>query len=217
MRSNQLLKRLVKPLFAFRSNKKKLAKHNLTEVFTHKDHTYYRFPKEVNLPLERFSMALGLMERISSGLSGSEMEQILEGMEKALSAGLSNPKNAAVVAGYIHVIRERQTNVIHRDLLLNLAAIWVIRDDEDPTIINPDIHNQKLNEFDAICKGGSHDFFSQLGIMPLVPLLSMSAEELQTLWEYNIVQQRKLIETLTHLDSHQTTGQRKRKMDFEAK
>ena len=32
--------------------------HNLVEVFTHEGHTYYRFPKEVNLPLERFSMSM---------------------------------------------------------------------------------------------------------------------------------------------------------------
>jgi len=70
----------------------------MVELFKHEGHTYYRFPKELNLPLERFSMSMSLMERISSGLSGAEMERILAGMERALSAGLSNPKNAAVVA-----------------------------------------------------------------------------------------------------------------------
>ena len=194
----------------FRTSKKKAnTKDNLVKVFEHDGHTYYRFPKEVNLPLERFSMALSLMERISSGLSGAEMELILEGMEKALASGLSNPKNAAVVASYIHVIRERQNNVIHRDLLLNFAAVWVIRDDEDGSVINPDIHNAKLELFDAMCKEASHDFFSQLDITPLFPLLTMSAEELQTLWEYNTVQQRNLIKTLSQLDSHRTTGQKR--------
>ncbi|MFN7912350.1 MAG: hypothetical protein ACK5QC_11000 [Bacteroidota bacterium] len=162
-------------------------------------------------------MALGLMERISSGLSGAEMEQILEGMEKALAAGLSTPKNAAVVAGYIHVIRERQNSVIHRDLLLNFAAVWVVRDDEDPTIVNADIHQSKLEVFDAMCKEASHDFFSQLHITPLLPLLTMSPQELQTLWEYNIVAQRQLMESLTMLDSHQTTGQKRSRRNSEAK
>lgn len=197
----------------FRTSKKEASpKANLVKVFQHERHSYYRFPKEVNLPLERFSMALSLMERISSGLSGSEMEQILEGMEKALASGLSNPKNAAVVASYIHVIRERQNNVIHRDLLLNFAAVWVIRDDEDANVINPDIHNAKLELFDAMCKEGSHDFFSRLDITPLLPLLTMSAEELQTLWEYNTVQQKNLIKTLSQLDSHRTTGQKRQPM-----
>lgn len=207
----QLFKRLGERLPWFTSPKKADPKHNLVEVFKHDGHTYYRFPKETNLPLERFSMALGLMERISSGLSGGEMEQILEGMERSLAAGLSNPKNAAVVAAYIHIIRERQSNVIHRDLLLNFAAVWVVRDDEDPAIVNPDIHSAKLEVFDAMCKEASHDFFSRLDITPLLPLLTMSAEDLQTLWEYNIVQQRNLTQSLSQLNTHQITEQGKHK------
>ena len=213
----QLFKRFAGQLPWFTSRKKDAPKHNLVEVFKHDGHTYYRFPKETNLPLERFSMALGLMERISSGLSGGEMEQILEGMEKSLAAGLSNPKNAAVVAAYIHIIRERQSNVIHRDLLLNFAAVWVVRDDEDPAIVNPDIHSAKLEVFEAMCREASHDFFSKLDITPLLPLLTMSAEDLQTLWEYNIVQQRNLTQSLTQLDTHQITEQGKHKKTYATK
>ena len=181
----------------------------MVELFKHEGHTYYRFPKELNLPLERFSMSMSLMERISSGLSGSEMEKILAGMERALSAGLSNPKNAAVVATYIHVIRERQGTVIHRDLLLNLAATWVVREDEDPGQIDPDIHQQKLTLFEAMCKEASHDFFTKLDIDPLMPLLNMSPQDFQILWEYNVEAQRKLIQALTHLNTHLDTGRKK--------
>ena len=186
---------------------------NLVKVFTHDGHGYLRFPKEVNMPLERFSMSMALLERLSSGLSGKEMESILNEMEKALSAGLGNPKNAALMATYIHIIRERQDSVIHRDLLLNIAATWVIRDDEDPYIINPDIHKEKLDVFEAMCKEGSHDFFTRLGIEPLTPLMSMSAEDFQTLWEHNVQQQRKLVAALTLLDTHRDTGRTKPKRD----
>jgi hypothetical protein len=181
----------------------------MVELFKHEGHTYYRFPKELNLPLERFSMSMGLMERISSGISGGEMDKILSGMEKALSAGLSNPKNAAVVAAYIHVLRERQNNVIHRDILLNLAATWVVRGDEDPGSIDPDIHKQKLELFEGMCKEASHDFFTRLDIDPLMPLLTMSPQDFQILWEYNVEAQRKLMQAISHLDSHLDTGRKK--------
>jgi hypothetical protein len=184
---------------------------NLVKIFTHDGHNYLRFPKEVNMPLERFSMSMALLERLSSGLSGNEMESILNEMEKALSAGLGNPMNAALMATYIHIIRERQDTVIHRDLLLNIAATWVLRDDEDPYIINPDIHKEKLDVFEAMCKEGSHDFFTRLAIEPLTPLMSMSAEDFQTLWEYNVQQQRKLIAALTLLNTHRNTGRTKPK------
>jgi hypothetical protein len=162
-------------------------------------------------------MSMALLERLSSGISGSEMEGILEGMEKALSAGLSNPKNAALVATYIHIIRERQDTIIHRDLLLNIAATWIIRDDEDPTIINNDIHKEKLEVFEKMCKEGSHDFFTRVAIEPLMPLISMSADDFKKLWDYNVEQQRNLIKALTHLDGVQEPERVKRPRELKIK
>jgi len=204
-------------LHLFNRWNQKQTSYNLVKVFTKDGYDYLRFPKETNMPLERFSMSMALLERLSSGISGSEMEGILEGMEKALAAGLSNPKNAALVATYIHIIRERQDTIIHRDLLLNIAATWIIRDDEDPTIINNDIHKEKLEVFEKMCMEGSHDFFTRLGIEPLIPLMSMSAEDMQKLWVYNVEAQRNLIKALTHLDSLHDTERVKRPRELKLK
>ena len=195
----------------------KQSSYNLVKVFTQDGYNYLRFPKETNMPLERFSMSMALLERLSSGISGSEMEGILEGMEKALAAGLTNPKNAALVATYIHIIRERQDTIIHRDLLLNIAATWLIRDDEDPTIINGDIHKEKLEVFEKMCNGGVHDFFTRVAIEPLIPLMSMSPEDMQKLWVYNQEAQRNLIKALTHLDSVQEPERVKRPRELKVK
>jgi hypothetical protein len=215
----KLLRKLMPRSLWHRYNRwsKKQTGFNLIKVFTQDGYNYLRFPKETNMPLERFSMSMALLERLSSGISGSEMEAILEGMEKALAAGLSNPKNAALVATYIHIIRERQDTIIHRDILLNIAATWIIRDDEDPTIINNDIHNEKLKVFEAMCKEGSHDFFTRLGIEPLIPLMNMSAKDFKTLWEYNVEAQRNLIKALTHLDSLHDSERVKRPRELKLK
>ena len=215
----KLLRRLTPRSLWHQFNRwnKKQTSYNLVKVFTQDGYNYLRFPKETNMPLERFSMSMALLERLSSGISGAEMDMILEAMEKALSAGLSNPKNAALVATYIHIIRERQDTIIHRDLLLNIAATWIIRDDEDPTIINNDIHKEKLEVFEKMCNGGVHDFFSRLGIEPLIPLMSMSAEDMQKLWVYNVEAQRNLIKALTHLDSHHDTERVKRPRELKLK
>jgi hypothetical protein len=209
----QLFKKLGGRLLfrSWRNRSAELPKYNLVQLFQRDGYTYYRFPKETSLPLERFSMSMGLLERLSSGLSGGEMEQILSEMEKALAAGLSNPKNAAIMATYIHIIRERQSTVIHRDLLLNIAATWVVRSDENPALINPDIHKQKLEVFEAMAGEGSHDFFTRLDIEPLKPLLTISPSDLTVLWEYNLTQIQKLNEALTLLTIHREGGQRKRK------
>ena len=48
------------------------------------------------MPLERFAMSMTLLERLSSGLSGSEMDKILNEMEKALAAGIQAFKSSWV-------------------------------------------------------------------------------------------------------------------------
>jgi hypothetical protein len=212
----KLFKRLGERLrLTFTRSKK--TNYNLVEVFKHGGHRYYRFPKELNMPLERFAMSMTLLERLSSGLSGSEMDKILNEMEKALAAGLSNPKTAALMGAYIHVIRERQNTVIHRDLLLNIAATWIIRDDENPAVVNPDVHQQKLTLFEELSKGAAHDFFYSLGIEPLMPLFNISPEEFQTLWEYNTVEVQKLSESLRRLSSHRKAGLKGQQRDSESK
>ncbi len=204
----QLFTRITKRHKWVRRNVPKL---NLIHIFTKDGIRYYKYPKESNLPLERFAMVMSLLERLGSGLSGQEMELILTEMEKDIALGLSNPKVAARVAMYVHIIRERQDTVIHKDILLNLAATFIIKEGEDPTLINPDIHREKLNTFELMCSGGAHDFFMNADLEPLRPLMSMSPKDMQTLWEHNVVLQRQLHDSITLLTSHRATGRKEQK------
>jgi hypothetical protein len=197
-----------RPLHSWKWIRKNTPDLNLVHIFTNEGIKYYKFPKESNLPLERFAMVMALLERLSSGLSGSEMDTILNEMEKDVAAGLSNPKTAARVAMYIHIMRERQSTVIHRDILLNLASTFIIREGEDPYTINPDTHKQKLETFESMCNGGAHDFFTKAGIEPLRPLMSMSPEDMQKLWEHNIQLQRQFHDSVTLLSTHRVSEQK---------
>jgi hypothetical protein len=84
-----------------------------------------------------------------------------------------------------------------------------VREDENPAAVSIDIHEQKLQVFEKLSKGGAKDFFYNLGIAPLMPLFSMSAEDFQTLWEYNLIAQRKLKESIFRLNTHRDGVQRK--------
>lgn len=170
----------------------------LVLAFEHEGHKYYRFPNELSLPFYRFTNSMMLLERLSSGTSGAEMDKILDVMEKALSKGLSIPKNASVVATCIHALRERQQTVIHKDLLLNIAAIFTVRDDESATgELNPHIHEDKLKVFESLAeKEGEHGFFISLSIERLRPLLNMSPEDFSELWSHNEAQMQVLKEQL---------------------
>jgi len=179
----------------------------LVFAFEAEGHKYYRFPNELSLPFYRFTNSMMLLERLSSGLSGSEMEKVLEIMEKALSKGLTIPKNASTVATCIHALRERQTSVIHQDLLINLASIWTVRDDEQVTgELNPKIHEQKCELFERLAhEEGEHGFFISLSIERLKPLLSMSEKDFKELWNHNKAQVRTLTNQMDFLSKHLDT------------
>ena len=206
-----LRKILPKKLYKYlnRRHRKGIVKYNLVKIFTENGYTYSRFPKEVNMPLERFAMSMSLLERLSCGLSGEEMDSILTEMEREVASGLSNPKSSARVAAFIHVIRERQSSVIHKEILLNIAATWIVRDDEDPNTINNEVHAEKVTAFEKMCSGGAHDFFTRMGIEPLMPLISISPEEFQILWEFNVQAQRKLTQMIQSITFHRAEEQKK--------
>lgn len=204
MKLLKLFKRKQKPLPNFEAEKRS----KLIEAFTHEGHTYYRFPDNENLPFYRFAQAMFLIERLSSGISGQEMEKILEVMEKAVADGLSKPKPASVVATCIHALRERQSNIIHKDLLLNIAAVWTVRDDETVTgALNPKIQAEKLELFERLAqKEGEHAFFISLAIERLKPLLSISPEQFNELWQSNQAQIASLNKQMELLTSALITG-----------
>jgi hypothetical protein len=210
----------MKLLSIFKRNKPKRYNHEaevkdkLVFAFEAEGHKYYRFPNELSLPFFRFAAAMSLLERLSSGISGGEMDKVLEVMEKALGKGLSAPKNASTVAACIHALRERQESVIHKDLLINIAAIWIVRDDETTTgEVNPKIHENKCQLFEKLAeKEGEHGFFISLAIERLHPLLSMSAQDFNDLWKHNTAQMSVLNNQMQFLSSHLDNGRQKSKM-----
>jgi len=154
---------------------------------------FYTFPAEIHKPLNRFIKVNELLERMNAGVSGQELENILVVMESAIYDGLKDPKNSAKVASCVNLLRLRKGDVIHKDILLNLAAVLLIGENENQFIINQDYHQHKLDLFsDMVDKDGPHAFFLKSCIEPLLPLTNMSPNDLLLLWETNVARQRQL-------------------------
>jgi hypothetical protein len=154
---------------------------------------FYTFPSDLAQPIVRFSKVQGFLERLSAGVSGEELERILTVMENAIQSGLKDPKQAAKVAACVHTMRMRKGDVIHKDLLLNVAAMLIIGEKEDPLQVSEDYHQHKLDVFSKEIELSSpHAFFLKISIAPLLGLTGISEEELQLLWEENLNKQRNL-------------------------
>jgi hypothetical protein len=196
--------KLLKRLFSRKAyNYEQDIRSKLELVFEHEGRKYYRFPKELSLPLNRFANSLLLLELLSSGLSGQEVDMILEVMEKAVHKGLQSPKNAASVVACIQAIKQRKNMIVHKDLLLNIAATFIIREDESATgDMVSTIHDEKVKLFERLAeKEGEHGFFMSLAITKLSPCLEMSQEDFKELWSTTAARTRALKNQLALIGS----------------
>lgn len=197
---NNSLKKIKSLIFSKR-RKPHFKSKELVFLFKADGHTYYRFPKDLNLPFARFAEMLSLQELLGSGLSGAETEKILSAMEGAIHSGLSNPKNSAVMSACVNLLRQRKDGIVHQDLLINIAALNIVRDDEPVEAVTVPIHNAKCDLFKRMAGEDSHGFFTLMDLPVLIPLLQMSPQDFKELWENNAMQSKILVEQLSFLNS----------------
>ncbi len=126
---------------------------------------YYKFPEAMSLPIERFGKLQEFMMWMSAGLTSNELDLLLDEADKALTAGLTQGKNASKIGFVLSQIRERKSMVIHTELLYNFLAVQVIREDEKPEHFNNAIHLEKIEQFKLeTANGKTYDFFLRIGL-----------------------------------------------------
>lgn len=141
----------------------KLTHKSLVHWFTGNDGmNYFKFPSNMVLPLERLANLKMLYSWLSSGISGEEMQSIIEIMKKSLHEGLGQPDATARIATMINVLEERIKFSFHLELYYNIVATLAIREDESPEVYNNDIQMQKVKAFkDLTANGGTYFFFQE--------------------------------------------------------
>ena len=180
--------------------------HSKLELcFTDSEGTkYYKFPESMSLPVERFGKLQEFMMWMSSGLTSTELDSLLDVADKALVNGVSTGKNAAKIGFIIHQIRERKNMVIHTELLYNFLAIQVVRQDETTEHFNNAIHLEKIEQFKIeTSKGKTYDFFLQIGLKKLNDLFNMSEDEWNRAWEESELLQAELVKILNKISKEE--------------
>lgn len=134
--------------FLHKKNGTKLTKDNLVFSFFDLDgRGYYKFPKELGLPMARLGKLTEYVKWLSSGIDGSELEKLIDNADKALTDGMKNVKNASKIGWMLSEIRDRKNMIVHDELFYNIIAVQVIRNDENSTEFNNDIQMQKVAAF----------------------------------------------------------------------
>ena len=153
-------------------------------LFHHEGHDYYKYKTAENVHIRRFEQSSANLLLLSARLNHDELKKLAEigkaSLEKAMnSVQQSNRIEGVSTALWVFEELElrRNTLMFHPDIMVELLALNIIRDDEDPKEIDETIHNEKLLMFKT--KGPEIPFFVEASLKEYLPnwkeiLLSIS-------------------------------------------
>lgn len=120
---------------------------------------WYEYPEGMGNPMKRMAANLQAYEYLTARMSPEMFDAAVEDINAALAHG------KVVEAGAILTrLKTLKEEVIPVDVLINLIATDLVREDENPKEHNQTIHGQKCDYLkDAIDKG--EDFFFRLNVV----------------------------------------------------
>ena len=98
-----------------------------------KGRRYYKFKDNQGFPLKRQAKREEYLMWHTRNLTQEQLDDLLGEIDNAAQEGLKDPKNVSRVMSIVNEIKFRREQIISFDILLNIAAIAWIREDEDPT------------------------------------------------------------------------------------
>lgn len=140
-------------------------------------HKYYGFPENLDLPPLRFIEDKRLFSYELSSLTVDEAGDIIQMGMDAINDGLKDPKNLATVTKLFMEMERRQRMFLQPDLMINRIANRIIRDDENPEVIDRDIHQQKADYFKTLLTEETGFFFQLPELKVYKQLRNLSHEE----------------------------------------
>jgi hypothetical protein len=115
------------------------------------------------------------------GLSTQEDDEFYDTQEKLFAGGMT-AENWTKIIALNQLKKSARSHIVHKDIMINLAAVYVIRQDEIPEEINEDIHKAKLAYFEKHAETDPHAFFLRISIQELKHLQNLSRSELNRQW-----------------------------------
>jgi len=188
--NNEWFRAKVNKLWHYKSDTLKGTEFAFVDALGRK---YFKFIDDMDIPVIRKGQIQLFLTELSRGLDGNETVMFLDNMEKQIEAALAMPKNVAGVSKYLaslsHLVGEmklRKENILHPTLLMDMAAVMFIREDENPFEFDRKIHNEKVETFvnDVSERIGLYDFFVQAKLNAYIPYLEQLTQDFKGLYQY---------------------------------
>ncbi len=146
---------------------------------------YFVPVNDFDIPILRTKAIETAILALSRGLSQDELKKFIEAMKKAVGEG--KKPDVAMIGHLIIEMEKREDLLLHPDLMFDLVSYRYIREDEDPAIIDKDIHAQKVEQFKKDSTEGLYDFFYAAGLAQYIPYLTKLEREWSEYWQQSTV------------------------------
>jgi hypothetical protein len=143
-----------------------------------KGRKYYRFNDLKNMPLALLEQLNILQLEVESRIKGSDLDKWIDSCKKIVSSG--SKTSVADIGHMLGALEERRTLLLDPRLLMEISALLYIREDEDPTTYNKDLHREKYLQFNDDKKDVLFDFFHSAGLSRYLPSASFTPTEWTT-------------------------------------
>lgn len=202
MLRNWFFNKYEKEFFAYLNKKNgvTLTKENLAFSFYDLNgNAYYKFPKEIELPITRTGKVQEQLMWLSKGVSVEEYTKALDVADKALTDGLLNKKGGAKIGFIIEELRDRCKMVIHDELFYNIIATQIIRQDESVSEFNNQIHMEKVVAFKELDSKNDTFFLNIQEYLEAFGLFNITKTQLEHLLNESRVVRQSLEKMLNSL------------------
>lgn len=146
----------------------------MQHVFSGPDgRAYWSWQDIGEMPIVRQKHIERCLKMSDAGIGEKALDELCTMGEKANMEALKSSKadersKAHSRVAYIFgEIRRRPSEVIPEEVYHDMAAVFAVREDEDPAVFDPVIHGQKIQMFEQAAKRG-HDFFGKLPALKML-------------------------------------------------
>jgi hypothetical protein len=156
---------------------------------------YYRFTgSSTIMPLERMGKMQDFLTMMSAGLDATELEALIDIANNELALALAGKKaDVLKIGAVLNQIKERQSMILHDQLLWQFMAVQLVREDEPASQFVQKIHDEKIEALQLLYyKNDDYSFFHNPELKLLSDLLRSSQEDLQMLL-MNSIREREIL------------------------
>ena len=154
---------------------------NMTLAFRDKKgRAYFKYDDELKIPIQRMDFADVVIKEVESRISNEDLTAFIDNQEKITFSDKKPEEKLRDLSHHLRLLKERTETLPSPDLLMKLAMVFYIREDENPAILDQNVLKEKVRDMLAE-QTDLHGFFYQAGLDRYYPLSNISTKNINEL------------------------------------